>query len=83
MAPCCEKSSARARRLSTVSGGAYGIDAAAHRGALAVRAVTIAVLACGLDQPYPAGHTGLFADIAGDGLMVSEWPPSRRPGCGS
>jgi DNA processing protein len=62
-----------------VSGGAYGIDAAAHRGALAVRAATIAVLACGLDQPYPAGHTGLFANIAGDGLMVSEWPPSRRP----
>jgi DNA processing protein len=62
-----------------VSGGAYGIDAAAHRGALAVRAVTIAVLACGLDQPYPAGHTGLFADIADDGLMVSEWPPNRRP----
>jgi DNA processing protein len=61
------------------SAGAYGIDAAAHRGALAVRAVTIAVLACGLDQPYPAGHAGLFADIAGDGLMVSEWPPGRRP----
>ena len=37
------------------------------------------MLACGLDQPYPAGRTGLFADIAGDGLMVSEWPPSRRP----
>ena len=62
-----------------VSGGAYGIDAAAHRGALAARAATIAVMACGLDQPYPAGHAGLFADIAGDGLMVSEWPPGRRP----
>jgi DNA processing protein len=62
-----------------VSGGAYGIDAAAHRGALAVRAATIAVLACGLDQPYPAGHASLFQEIAGDGLMVSEWPPGRRP----
>jgi DNA processing protein len=62
-----------------VSGGAYGIDAAAHRGALAARAATVAVLACGLDQPYPAGHAGLFADIAGDGLVVSEWPPGRRP----
>ena len=62
-----------------ISGGAYGIDAAAHRGALAARAATIAVLACGLDQPYPAGHAGLFADIAGDGLVVSEWPPGRRP----
>ena len=61
-----------------VSGGAYGIDAAAHRGALAARAATIAVMACGLDQPYPAGHAALFADIAGDGLMVSEWPPGRR-----
>ena len=60
-----------------VSGGAYGIDAAAHRGALAARAATIAVMACGLDQPYPAGHAGLFADIAGDGLMLSEWPPGR------
>jgi DNA processing protein len=62
-----------------VSGGAYGIDAAAHRGALAARAATVAVLACGLDQPYPAGHVGLFTDIAAGGLVVSEWPPGRRP----
>jgi DNA processing protein len=60
-------------------GGAYGIDAAAHRGALAARGVTIAVLACGLDQPYPAGHAALFTDVAGDGLVLSEWPPGRRP----
>ncbi len=64
---------------AVVSGGAYGIDAAAHRGALAARGVTIAILACGLDQPYPAGHAALFTDVAGDGLVVSEWPPGRRP----
>lgn len=63
-----------------VSGGAYGIDAAAHRGALAAGAVTIAVLACGVDFPYPAGHATLFADVARDGLVISEWPPGRQPG---
>jgi len=62
-----------------VSGGAYGIDAAAHRGAQVVEAITIAVLACGVDYPYPAGHAGLFADIAAAGLVISEWPPGRHP----
>ena len=62
-----------------VSGGAYGIDAAAHRGALAAQGVTIAVLACGVDHPYPAGHAELFASIAAQGLVVSEWPPGRHP----
>jgi DNA processing protein len=62
-----------------VSGGAYGIDAAAHRGALATQGMTIAVLACGVDFPYPAGHAELFADIAAHGLVISEWPPGRRP----
>jgi DNA processing protein len=62
-----------------VSGGAYGIDAAAHRGALATQGITIAVLACGVDFPYPAGHAELFADIAAHGLVVSEWPPGRHP----
>ena len=64
---------------TVISGGAYGIDAAAHRGALATRAVTIAILACGVDHPYPAGHAELFADIAARGLVVSEWPPGRPP----
>jgi DNA processing protein len=67
------------RGWAVVSGGAYGIDAAAHRGALATRGITIAVLACGVDFPYPAGHAELFADIAAHGLVISEWPPGRHP----
>jgi DNA processing protein len=67
------------RGWAIVSGGAYGIDAAAHRGALVTGAITIAVLACGVDYPYPAGHAGLFAEIAGQGLVMSEWPPDRHP----
>jgi DNA processing protein len=67
------------RGWAIVSGGAYGIDAAAHRGALATGALTVAVLACGVDYPYPAGHADLFADIAAHGLVISEWPPGRQP----
>jgi DNA processing protein len=67
------------RGWTVVSGGAYGIDAAAHRGALAAEGVTIAVLACGVDYPYPAGHADLFAAVAAQGLLASEWPPGARP----
>jgi DNA processing protein len=67
------------RGWAIVSGGAYGIDAAAHRGALAAEGSTIALLACGVDYPYPAGHADLFAAIAAQGLVVSEWPPGRHP----
>jgi DNA processing protein len=67
------------RGWAVISGGAYGIDAAAHRGALVTGAVTIAVLACGVDYPYPAGHADLFATIADRGLVISEWPPGRQP----
>jgi DNA processing protein len=67
------------RGWAIVSGGAYGIDAAAHRGALAAGGTTIAVLACGVDYAYPAGHADLFEDIAVRGLVISEWPPGRPP----
>ena len=67
------------RGWAVISGGAYGIDAAAHRGALAAEGVTIAVLACGADYPYPAGHADLFAAVAAQGLVISEWPPGSRP----
>lgn len=64
-------------RTSIISGGAYGIDGAAHRGALAVDGTTICVLAGGVDQPYPRGHEGLFAQILERGLLVSEAPPGE------
>jgi DNA processing protein len=67
------------RGWAVVSGGAYGIDAAAHRGAITAGGVTIAVLACGVDRPYPAGHTSLFERIADQGLLISEWPPGADP----
>ncbi|NUP53682.1 MAG: DNA-protecting protein DprA [Catenulispora sp.] len=63
------------RGWSVVSGAARGIDGAAHRGALAARGITAAVLACGIDLVYPAGHEALIGAIAADGLVVSELPP--------
>ncbi|MDT5251528.1 MAG: processing protein [Mycobacterium sp.] len=65
--------------VAVVSGGAYGIDGAAHRAALAADGVTVAVLAGGLDIPYPAGHSALLHRICGDGLLVTEYPPGVRP----
>ncbi len=67
------------RGWAVVSGGAYGIDGSAHRGALAGEGVTIAILASGVDNPYPQGNHDLFAAIAAQGLLASEWPPGRNP----
>jgi DNA processing protein len=65
--------------VTVVSGGAYGIDAAAHRGALASGGPTVAVLACGVDVSYPKSNTALFDRIAERGLLISELPPRCSP----
>lgn len=67
------------RNVAVVSGGAYGIDGAAHRAALGVDGVTVAVLAGGIDVPYPAGHSALLHRMCGSGLVVTEYPPGVRP----
>jgi DNA processing protein len=68
-----------ARGWTTVSGAATGIDAAAHRGALAAGAPTVAVLACGVDRAYPQSNSRLVEAVLHDGLVVSEWPPGSAP----
>jgi DNA processing protein len=62
-----------------VSGGAYGIDAAAHRGVLGSGGVTVAVMAGGLARLYPVGNSALLDQIAKQGAVVSEYPPERSP----
>lgn len=64
---------------AVVSGGAYGIDAAAHRGALAASGRTIAFLAGGVDVPYPRSNEMLFRAITETGALVSESPPGAPP----
>jgi DNA processing protein len=67
------------RDVAVVSGGAYGIDGAAHRATLACDGLTVAVLAGGIDVTYPAGHAALLHRIREDGLVVTEYPPRARP----
>jgi DNA processing protein len=67
------------RGITVVSGGAYGVDASAHRGALAADGLTVAVLAGGLSYGYPRGHADLFAAVAAQGVVVSECPPDQAP----
>ena len=67
------------RGVTVVSGAAYGIDGAAHRGALAAAGPTLAVLGCGVDYAYPSGHVGLLRRIAEEGALVSEYAPGTPP----
>ena len=66
------------REWAIVSGGAYGIDAAAHRGALVAEGVTIAVVAAGIDVNYPASHARLFEEITEIGALICEVMPGAR-----
>ncbi|MEU2790713.1 DNA-processing protein DprA [Streptomyces sp. NPDC007100] len=67
------------RGWTVVSGAAYGVDGAAHRGALAAQGATVAVLACGVDYAYPRGHVELIGRLAEQGLVIAELPPGDHP----
>jgi DNA processing protein len=67
------------RGFAVVSGLAYGIDAASHRGALAAGGTSVAVVAGGLDRTYPRGNEALMRKLAADGAVVSEVPPGSTP----
>jgi DNA protecting protein DprA len=66
------------REWNIISGGAYGIDLAAHKGALIAEGQTVAVLATGVDVAYPAGNVRLFAEIVDNGALVSEVLPGAH-----
>jgi len=68
-----------ARGFDIVSGGAYGIDAVAHRAALSAEGQTMLVSAGGLDRPYPPGNAALHERVAESGLLVTESPPGAAP----
>jgi len=65
--------------VTVISGMAYGIDSASHRGALAAGGRTIAVLGCGPDICYPDSNRGLMEEIQKNGAVISEFPPGMPP----
>lgn len=65
--------------VQIVSGLARGVDTAAHRGALAAGGHTLAILGCGIDRVYPADNARLFAQIAAEGTLLSEYLPGSDP----
>ena len=67
------------RGFTVVSGAAFGIDAAAHRGALAVGSTTLAVLAGGVDRPYPSAHARLIDRIREVGAVAQRGAAGVRP----
>lgn len=69
---------ARAGR-PVISGAAFGIDRSAHAGALAGGAATVAVLACGVDRPYPRSHVDLLEHLYAHGAVVAETPLGGAP----
>lgn len=88
----CRNSTCIARALSAsvtrsggliISGGAVGIDSAAHMGALDAQGKTVAVLGCGLDDRYPVENEALRNEISQNGAVISEYPPGTRPYSGN
>jgi DNA processing protein len=65
--------------IPVVSGMAAGVDGAAHGGTLDAGGPTVAVLGCGVDVAYPPQHHQLHAELAEQGLIVSEYPPGSEP----
>ena len=66
------------REWCVVSGGAYGIDTHAHRGAIAAEGITVAVLGSGVSVNYPAGNERLFSEITESGSLISEVMPFEK-----
>jgi DNA processing protein len=67
------------RGVTVLSGGAFGIDVAAHRGAFAAGGPTVCVLANGVDVAYPPSHAALFEMLGKEQLLVAELPPGAHP----
>jgi len=65
--------------ITVISGGAVGIDAAAHEGAMAMDGSTVAVLACGVDHVYPSSHAGLFQRMKERGALISQFAAGTKP----